>query len=148
MIRCRTGELNCTDPMPESRRTGIGKYLVSAAVGAILFPLIGTAHACPAPNGQTGVASYYGPGLEGKRTASGERYDMMGLTAAHPCLPLGTRIKVTVLGTGRSVEVRVNDRSPSRRRVLDLSVGAARALGIAHQGVARVVITPPTGGPT
>jgi rare lipoprotein A len=67
---------------------------------------------------------------------------MWAMTAAHPCLPMGTKILVTVLGTGRSLIVTVNDRLPSRRRVLDLSVGAARALGIAGQGLAMVQLTP------
>ena len=68
---------------------------------------------------------------------------MWAMTAAHPCLPMGTRVLVTVLGTGRSLIVTVNDRLPSRRRVLDLSVGAARALGIAGQGLAMVQLSPP-----
>ncbi len=67
---------------------------------------------------------------------------MWAMTAAHPCLPLGTKIRVTVLETGRSLIVTVNDRMPSRRRVLDLSIGAARALGIASFGVAVVQLSP------
>ena len=66
---------------------------------------------------------------------------MWAMTAAHPCLPMGTKVLVTVLGTGRSLIVTVNDRLPSRRRVLDLSVGAARALGIAGQGLAMVELS-------
>lgn len=115
--------------------------MILASLGGIagFLDFTGVASACTAMRGETGVASFYGPGMQGKRTASGEVLDMWGLTAAHVCLPMGTRIKVTVLATGRSLIVTVNDRSPSHRRVLDLSAGAARALGIA--GVARVQLS-------
>jgi rare lipoprotein A (peptidoglycan hydrolase) len=108
---------------------------------AVCSSLLGHARACSVAEGQTGVASWYGPGLQGNRTASGGTFDMWAMTAAHPCLPMGTKVLVTVLGTGRSLIVTVNDRLPSRRRVLDLSVGAARALGIAGQGLAKVELT-------
>lgn len=91
--------------------------------------------------GQNGVASYYGKAHHGKRTASGARFDQNAMTAAHPWLPFGTRIRVTHAATGRSVVVVINDRLPSKRRVLDLSLGAAQALGIIRQGVATVEIT-------
>jgi rare lipoprotein A len=78
----------------------------------------------------------------GHRTANGEVFDMWAMTAAHACLPMGTKIRVTVLGTGRSLIVTVNDRLPSRRRVLDLSVGAARVLGVAARGLVRVALNP------
>ena len=103
---------------------------------------VNSAEACPVVNGQTGIASYYGPGLQGRRTANGEVFDMWAMTAAHACLPMGTKIRVTVLGTGRSLIVTVNDRLPSRRRVLDLSMGAAQVLGITSQGVATVQLSP------
>lgn len=93
-------------------------------------------------NGQTGIASYYGPGFQGRRTANGEVFDMWAMTAAHPCLPMGTKIRVTVVETGRTLIVTVNDRLPSRRRVLDLSAGAARILGITAQGIATVQLSP------
>ena len=108
---------------------------------AVCSSLVGHARACSVSDGQTGVASWYGPGLQGNRTASGGTFDMWAMTAAHPCLPMGTKVLVTVLGTGRSLIVTVNDRLPSRRRVLDLSVGAARALGIAGQGLAMVELS-------
>ena len=108
---------------------------------AVCASLAGHARACPVSDGQTGVASWYGPGLQGNRTASGGTFDMWAMTAAHPCLPMGTKVLVTVMGTGRSLIVTVNDRLPSRRRVLDLSVGAARALGIASQGLAMVQLS-------
>ncbi|HEX3990259.1 MAG TPA: septal ring lytic transglycosylase RlpA family protein [Acetobacteraceae bacterium] len=108
---------------------------------AICSSLVGHARACSVSDGQTGVASWYGPGLQGNRTASGGTFDMWAMTAAHPCLPMGTKLLVTVLGTGRSLVVTVNDRLPSRRRVLDLSAGAARVLGISGQGLAVVELS-------
>ena len=124
--------------------SGIRRYLVSTFLGglAILASASGAVQACPAWNGETGIASYYGPGLQGGRTATGETFDMWAMTAAHPCMPLGTRIRVTVVGTGRTLIVTVNDRMPSRRRVLDLSLGAARLLGITSQGIAMVQLSP------
>lgn len=90
---------------------------------------------------ETGTASWYGS-ESGSRTANGERFQPDGLTAAHRTLPFGTRVRVTDLSTGRSVVVRINDRGPARwtHRVIDLSRGAARALGIVHRGTARVSI--------
>jgi hypothetical protein len=108
---------------------------------ALCSSLLGHARACSVSDGQTGVASWYGPGLQGNRTASGGTFDMWAMTAAHPCLPMGTKLLVTVMGTGRSLIVTVNDRLPSRRRVLDLSEGAARALGIAGRGLAMVQLS-------
>jgi rare lipoprotein A len=108
---------------------------------ALVSTLLGQAKACSMADGQTGVASWYGPGLQGNRTASGGTFDMWAMTAAHPCLPMGTKLLVTVLSSGRSLVVTVNDRLPSRRRVLDLSVGAARALGISSQGLAVVQLS-------
>jgi rare lipoprotein A len=88
-------------------------------------------------------SSWYGPGYEGKRTASGERFDPNRLTAASMTLPLGSIIRVTNLSNGRSVEVKVNDRGPrSRTRGLDLSPAAAQRIGLSHSGTARVKITP------
>lgn len=90
---------------------------------------------------QEGVASWYGPGFHGKETAAGEVFDQYELTAAHPSLPLGTRLLVTNLANGRSVEVRVNDRGPFvDGRVLDLSYAAARTLGLLAPGTAPVRI--------
>jgi rare lipoprotein A len=87
----------------------------------------------------TGVASYYGPGFQGKKTASGERFDMHAMTAAHKTLPFGTMLRVTSLDNGKSVTVRVNDRGPfTRGRVLDLSKGAAQTIGMIQTGTAKV----------
>jgi rare lipoprotein A len=87
----------------------------------------------------TGTASWYGPGYHGKRTASGERYDQDALTAAHQNWAFGTRVKVTFLETGRSCVVRINDRFGRHKgRVIDLSRGAARAIGLIGPGTGRV----------
>ena len=88
------------------------------------------------PKNFDGVASFYS---EGERVATGAHFDPNGLTAAHRWLPFGTRVRVSDPRTGRSVVVTINDRGPFvQGRVLDLSVGAARALGIANRGISRV----------
>ncbi len=85
---------------------------------------------------ETGYASWYGHPYHGRRTASGEVYDMNELTAAHRTAPLGTRLMVTNVDTGQAVEVRVNDRGPFvEGRILDLSYAAARVLGADRSGV-------------
>lgn len=86
-----------------------------------------------------GLASWYGKQHHGRITASGETFDMHGFTAAHPTLPLGTRLLVTNVDNGRSVVVRVNDRGPYRREhILDLSYAAARALDALEAGAINV----------
>lgn len=91
------------------------------------------------PRGEEGVASWYGAEFHGKRTASGEIYDMFALTAAHRRLPFGTLVEVTNLENGRKVVVRINDRGPFKKgRIIDLSYAAARRLGMVEQGTARV----------
>jgi rare lipoprotein A (peptidoglycan hydrolase) len=143
MTRRRSLQMTVTNTLP-ALLAGVARlYLRPIVILSVAFyaHLSGEARACPALNGQSGMASWYGPGM-GKRTASGEKFDMWAMTAAHPCLPMGTKILVTVLGTRRSLIVTVNDRLPSHRRILDLSVGAARALGIASQGLAFVRLTP------
>jgi rare lipoprotein A (peptidoglycan hydrolase) len=93
-------------------------------------------------SGTTGMASYYGGRFHGRRTASGARFDSSGLTAAHRSLPFGTRVRVTHMGNGRSVMVRINDRGPFvGGRIIDLSSGAAGVLGMHGQGVARVRVS-------
>ncbi|ALH95650.1 septal ring lytic transglycosylase RlpA family protein [Acinetobacter equi] len=90
---------------------------------------------------QTGVASWYGRQFHGRPTASGETFDMNGLTAAHRTLPLNCYIRVTNNTNGKSVVVKVNDRGPFHgNRVVDLSYGAAKQLGITNQGTAKVSI--------
>ncbi len=94
------------------------------------------------PHGRVlrGEASYYADFFQGRKTASGERYDGRKLTAANRTLPLGTRVRITRVDTGRSVVVRVNDRGPfgKRRRIFDLSKAAARELDMLHVGRAEV----------
>ncbi|MBI2080524.1 MAG: septal ring lytic transglycosylase RlpA family protein [candidate division NC10 bacterium] len=88
---------------------------------------------------EVGLASWYGREHHGRRTASGERFDMEAFTAAHRSLPFGTWVRVTHLATGRTVAVRINDRGPwVAGRVIDLSRRAAEVLGILGDGVARV----------
>ena len=87
---------------------------------------------------QEGIASWYGPGYHGKRTSSGEVFDQDDLTAAHMTFTFGTQVKVTLLSTGRSVVVRINDRFPNKRRVIDLSRGAARKIGLIGPGIGEV----------
>ena len=83
-----------------------------------------------------GLASFYG---EGSETASGEKFDPKGLTAAHPTLPFGTRLRVTNVANGRSVIVRINDRGPFvAGRAVDVSPSAAERIGIVERGVAKV----------
>jgi rare lipoprotein A len=96
----------------------------------------------PVPNyHETGTAAWYGKELHGKPTATGEVFDMYGLSAAHRTLPLGTVVHVTNLDNFKSVTVRINDRGPFLKgRFLDLSYGAAKELGFAAQGTARVKI--------
>jgi rare lipoprotein A len=86
-----------------------------------------------------GVASWYGPGYHGNRASSGERYDQDQLTAAHPYWAFGTRVKVTLLSSGRSVVVRINDRFPAHKgRAIDVSRAAARAIGLIGPGTGQV----------
>ncbi|SIT71096.1 rare lipoprotein A [Ectothiorhodosinus mongolicus] len=90
---------------------------------------------------ERGVASWYGAKFHGRRTSSGEPYDMFAMTAAHTSLPLPTYVRVTNLDNGRSVVVRVNDRGPFLRgRIIDLSYAAAHRIGMVDQGTARVEV--------
>lgn len=90
----------------------------------------------PRESDQQGLASWYGPRFHGRRTASGERFDSQDLTAAHRTLAFGTRVCVRSAVTGKAVVVRINDRGPfSHGRVIDLSQGAAEALGMVGLGI-------------
>jgi len=103
-----------------------GRQNQTIALGPIRFQL-------------SGLASWYGPGLHGNPSASGERFDQNALTAAHRTLPFGTQVVVTNLDNGSSVVVRINDRGPFHgNRVIDLSTAAARVLGLIQTGVAPV----------
>ncbi len=96
---------------------------------------------------EVGMASWYGPHFQGKRTANGESFDMNELTCAHRSLPMGSWVRVTNLKNMRSVFVRVNDRGPvAEGRVVDLSFAAAKAVGLA--GVGKVKLEPVRGGDT
>ncbi len=88
---------------------------------------------------QDGVASWYGPGFQGRKTANGERFDPNALTCAHRTLPFGTVVRVTNLENNKMVTVRVNDRGPFREsRLIDLSLEAARVLNFVKQGMTHV----------
>lgn len=88
---------------------------------------------------EEGVASWYGPGFHGRKTSSGEVYDMYGNSAAHKLLPLGTTVRVTNLENQRSALTRINDRGPFvDGRIIDLSYSLARELGVAERGTCRV----------
>ncbi len=113
-----------------TRKTG-RPYRVA---GRTYYPL-----ASAAGYDRTGIASWYGRKFHGRKTANGERYDMYALSAAHKTLPLPTLVRVTNLENGRQVIVRVNDRGPYvKNRLIDLSYAAARQLGFASKGTARV----------
>jgi rare lipoprotein A len=93
-------------------------------------------NAAPTQIASQGIASFY---TEGQQTASGEKFDAQDLTAAHPTLPFGTRLRVTNVATGRSVTVRINDRGPYvPGRVVDVSHSAADALGMVESGITKV----------
>lgn len=154
-------------------RTAVGVVLLLAASGCAAFgypagpppsgPLAGAPDPGRSTSGETyeidgqryypmssateyravGLASWYGPGFDGRPTSSGERFDRNAMTAAHRTLPLGTVVEVTNLGNGRSVVVRINDRGPFAdpdRRIIDLSWAAARELGIVEPGTAEVQV--------
>lgn len=121
------------------------RHVLPIAAGALAAALAaGCAGAHRRPEGvqpfrKVGEASWYGPDFHGKTTASGERYNMLLRTAAHPTLPFQTLVRVTNLGNGRTTVVRINDRGPFLKgRILDLSYAAARALGANRPGVIRV----------
>ena len=118
-------------------------------VVASMMLLAGTASApaeaaAPGPHWEeSGQATWYGGRHHGRRTSSGQIFDQDGLTAAHPSLPLGSRIRVTMQETGASVVVLVNDRQPpSSIRVIDLSRGAAARIGLLGQGRGMVTLSP------
>jgi len=115
----------------DEAKAGVAAPASSAAAAA--------APAARADGAETGLAAVYSDRLQGRKTASGERYDRSRLTAAHKTLPFGTKLKVTHAHNGKSVVVRVNDRGPTQAgRILDLSPAAARALGIRANGMAEV----------
>ena len=118
--------------------------LTSVFTAALLFGSCATHRAPEAPTAprvgatQVGVASWYGPGFEGRKTASGDVFDSSLMTAAHRTWKLGTIARVTLLATGESVVVKINDRLPRKDRVIDLSREAARRLGMLEAGLGKV----------
>lgn len=133
-------------PMRNSRERSQSAHAALAFL--VLSPLLLTACSAnrrPPTSGvgsspvHRGIASWYGPRFHGRRTASGERYNMNDLTAAHRTLPFGTLVEVRNVRNGRSVVVRINDRGPySKNRVIDLSFAAAREIGAVLPGTAPV----------
>jgi rare lipoprotein A len=116
--------------VPRIRNQGITMRLLLTALlsASLLLPAAASA--------ATGYASFY---KSGYRTANGERYNPQGFTAAHRNLPFGTKLQVTNLRNGKSVIVRINDRGPfHKKRVLDLSYGAAKAIGLHRAGIGRI----------
>lgn len=108
--------------------------------------LAGTAPALAAAWEESGQASWYGGKHNGQRTSSGETFNENDLTAAHPSLPLGSRVRVTLQDTGDSVVVRITDRQPYHgRRIIDLSRGAASQIGLVYRGTGMVTLSPVNG---
>ncbi|MGH7804673.1 MAG: septal ring lytic transglycosylase RlpA family protein, partial [Candidatus Binatia bacterium] len=129
------------------RRALVRLFLLSAACSLFFSACTTriTRHVPPplTPHGQSGIASWYGPGFHGNATSNGEIYDQNDLTAAHPSLPLGTRVRVTSFDTGRAVDVRINDRGPFvGGRVIDISYEAARTIEMIGPGTAAVSVDP------
>ncbi len=126
---------SCSTPGPGGP-SGVPEYKVGAP-----YRIAGTWY-YPAEDysyDRTGIASWYGPSFQGRRTANGEIFDMSKMTAAHRTLPLPSIVQVTNLENGRQVIVRVNDRGPfARGRIIDLSRKSARRLGFARRGTAKV----------
>ncbi len=113
------------------------RFAAAALIGLVLFGMFGCSKA--PSHTLEGVASWYGYPHHGRLTASGRRFDMYELTAAHRTLPLGTRLLVTNLVDGRSVIVTITDRGPFvKNRVIDLSYAAAREIGMIARGTAPV----------
>jgi len=127
-----------TPAQPAAPKTSVGVQPAPSRL-APTQPAAKTSPAAPEKLPQTGEASWYGAQHQGKQTASGTIYDQAGLTAAHPSLPFGSKIKVTNLTNGKSVEVEITDRGPvAGNRIIDLSEAAAKVLEIIDSGTATV----------
>ncbi|GJC30404.1 hypothetical protein KAM398_03600 [Acinetobacter sp. KAM398] len=123
------------------RQTIAAKIEIPAEEPSVIEKLNAVASNTVRKFSQTGMASWYGRQFHGRKTASGETFDMNAMTAAHRSLPLNCYIRVTNKNNGKSVVVKVNDRGPFHgNRVLDLSYGAAKQLGITNAGTAKVSI--------
>lgn len=118
----------------------LGTLVILSCIGfGFCFPMI--ARATMSTHVTQGMASYYSDHHHGRKTASGEIFNMHALTAAHRTYPLGTKLKVTNVKNGKSVQVKVNDRGPyAKGRILDLSKGAAKQIGMIDSGIALVRI--------
>ncbi len=126
-----------------ARRVSVGIGFSLAALATTgLAPVSAEAPMQRAAWSETGRASFYGDEWQGRRTASGERFDNNALTAAHAWLPFGTRVRVLAENTGREVVVTVTDRIGTPRRVIDLSQQAARRLGFLRAGITEVKLQP------
>jgi rare lipoprotein A len=127
-----------TPAQPAAPKTSVGVQPAPSQLVPVQ-PTAKTSPAAPAKLPQTGEASWYGAQHQGKQTASGTIFDQAGLTAAHPSLPFGSRIKVTNLANEKSVEVEITDRGPfAENRIIDLSQAAAKALEMIDSGTATV----------
>jgi len=127
---------NKTASLAANRQTSSGSNRTASFVTNRHVPFATNKHATGTPDAKYGIASFY---TEGSETASGEKFDGRKLTAAHPTLPFGTRVRVTNITNGRSVTVRINDRGPFvSGRVVDVSYSAAETLGMTERGVAKV----------
>jgi rare lipoprotein A len=121
------------------------RFLILAAVVSMLFlsPAQARDKGRDAIAEEKGIASFYSWRHQGRRMANGKRFNALGATAASRTLPLGSRVRVTNLSNGKSTDVTVEDRGPYvGGRIMDLSLGAARRLGITKAGIAIVLITP------
>lgn len=124
---------------PSVRRAAslLGILLLASCAAPVTVEKKPELYSSQAAHVETGIASWYND----RRTASGERFRSSAMAAAHRKLPFGTMVRVVDLKTGKSIVVRINDRGPYiRGRIIDLTTGAARALGTYHRGIARVRI--------
>ena len=134
----RNSELVSPSRQASLRHNRTASFLTNRRVASVKrhTPFASHHHAAETQTASQGVASFY---TEGTQTASGEKFDTHDLTAAHPTLPFGTRLRVTNVASGKSVTVRVNDRGPYvPGRVVDVSYSAAETLGMVGSGVAKV----------
>jgi len=141
-VAARTDSAEKIPPKPRPSGPGMRPYQIN---GQWYYPL-----ATSEGYRRQGIASWYGLAFHGRPTACGERYDMNAISAAHKTLPLGTWVQVKNLENGRNLDLRINDRGPFiPGRIIDLSLEAARKLGVAEPGTARVEVValaaPPPG---
>ena len=127
---------------PVKSKSGVTAYSAPRAKSYVVWGKRYQPYSVAYGYSEVGTASWYGKDFHGKKTANGETYNMYGLSAAHKLLPLGTVVRVDNLENGRSVQMVVNDRGPFvDNRLIDLSYGAAKALGTVEKGLAKVRVT-------